>query len=501
MSRSTNIHNRTRRSFVGKYVLDSLSFGMYSHPFMILREYIQNSVDAIDEYLRGNDGRKADKGLVDIVIDGRRKSIKITDSGIGIPSRKAWHVLHDLGRSEKDGLKQRGFRGIGRLGGLGYCGALTFTTKAEREDTVSTSVWDCSRIRGSVDEKSGHLDVAAIVEQAVTFRQDRYSGSAQDHFFSVELDNVRGFRGMLLNVPAIKGYLSQVAPVPFRHEMFRFGNEIDIALRQKVPSYETYCIRVNDEVIYKPYCDRLGISQHGLEEIKGVRFCSLSNDIDLLAFCWLGELDLLGTIWPSSLVDGLRLRSGNILIGDKENLSDFYREKRFNNYMVGEVHVIDSKLLPNSRRDDFEDNARKDDLYSYFIRDIGLPYSRKIRELSAERSRQKTLEDASSLCIRVQRVLQRGYVAESQKQELVEKLKKLNGSKPESWTDQEIAALIRNVQHSKHLLSMKNTVLSIDNTNLLKYVFETIYLESNNKVQAEALISKILTDLSVSTTG
>ncbi|GAH39577.1 unnamed protein product, partial [marine sediment metagenome] len=41
---------------MGKYVLDSLSFGMYNHPFMILREYIQNSVDAIDDYLHGNDG-------------------------------------------------------------------------------------------------------------------------------------------------------------------------------------------------------------------------------------------------------------------------------------------------------------------------------------------------------------------------------------------------------------------------------------------------------------
>ena len=499
MSRSTNMHDQTHRSFLGKYVLDSLSFGMYNRPFMILREYIQNSVDAIDEYRRDDDGRKGDKGLVDIVVDGRKKSIKIIDNGTGIPSRKAWHVLHDLGRSEKDRPKQRGFRGIGRLGGLGYCEELIFTTKAEGEDIVTTSVWDCKKVRNLVDEKTDHRDVAAIVEQVVTFRQDKYSANAQDHFFSVEINNIRGSRGMLLNVPAIKNYLSQVAPVPFHQETFHFGNDIDKALRQKVPSYETYCIRVNGEAVYKPYCDRVGINQHGLEEIKGIRFISLSNDTDLLAFGWLGELGLFGTIWPSSLVDGLRLRSGNILIGDKENLSEFYREKRFNNYMVGEVHVIDSHLLPNARRDDFEDNKFRDDFYTCFIRDIGIPYSRKIREVSAERSKQKILEDANSLRDRALTIIHHGYIAESQKQEIVQKLRELNGNKQDSWTDKDVAISIRKVQNSKHLLSRKNGLPSIDNTNLLKRLFETIYRESDNKVQAEALIAKILIDISSAT--
>ena len=499
LSQSKKILYPAHRSFVGKYVLDSLSFGMYNHPFMILREYIQNSVDAIDDYLHGNDGDTGYSGLVDIIVDGRKKSIQIIDNGIGISSQKAWHMLHDLGRSEKDPLKQRGFRGIGRLGGLGYCEELTFTTKAEGEDIVSISVWDCRKLSSLVDEKTDHRDVAAIVGQVATFRQDKYSGNARDHFFSVEIGNIRSSRGMLLNVPAIKSYLSQVAPVPFHPETFHFGNDIDKTLRKKVPSYATYCIRVNGKVIYKPYCDRVGINQHGQEEIKGVRFFSLSNDTGLLAFGWLGELNLLGTIWPSSLVDGLRLRSGNILIGDKENLSELYREKRFNNYMVGEVYVVDSRLIPNSRRDDFEDNELRDDLHTCFIRDIGIPYSRKIRELSAERSRQKKLEDANSLRARAQTIIQYGYVAESQKQELVQKLRELNGIKQDSWIDKDIATLIRKVQNSKHLLSRKNSLPSINSTNLVKRVFETIYRESDNKVKAEALIARIMTGLSSST--
>ena len=34
---------------IGKHTLESLTSGMYSDPFVIYREYIQNSADSIDE--------------------------------------------------------------------------------------------------------------------------------------------------------------------------------------------------------------------------------------------------------------------------------------------------------------------------------------------------------------------------------------------------------------------------------------------------------------------
>ena len=37
---------------VGKHTLESLTSGMYSDPFVVYREYIQNSTDAIDEAYR-----------------------------------------------------------------------------------------------------------------------------------------------------------------------------------------------------------------------------------------------------------------------------------------------------------------------------------------------------------------------------------------------------------------------------------------------------------------
>jgi len=63
----------SHKAFIGKYVLESVSIGMYDHPLMAIREYIQNSADAIDEFYKtasnGADGDRA----IEIAVDGRSK--------------------------------------------------------------------------------------------------------------------------------------------------------------------------------------------------------------------------------------------------------------------------------------------------------------------------------------------------------------------------------------------------------------------------------------------
>ncbi|MFC1914891.1 ATP-binding protein, partial [Chloroflexota bacterium] len=454
---------------------------------------IQNSVDAIDEYSSNCKSYTDYTGHIDISADRNDKSIKIVDNGSGIPITRSWHSLHDLGRSAKDNQRHRGFRGIGRLGGLGYCDELVFTTKAEGESVVSKNVWDCVKIRSLINNGAGSSSISSIIEQSVTFNEDIYTGDTCDHFFSVELNNIRSKRGLLLNVPAIKNYISQVAPVPFNTESFSFANTIEKALREIVPSYETYNIRVNGEQIYKSYTDKIGIRDSGSDNIDNIRLFQLADDHNLLAFGWLGEHNFLGMILPSTLADGIRLRAGNILIGDKDTLSEFYREKRFNCYMVGEIHIVDKRLIPNSRRDNFEDTDIRDSFHSCFIRDIGIPYSKKIRELSAKRSAERRLEDAVSLCNRAKDTIKWGYIAEKQKNDIIGKLEKMNGEKPDEWSDEDMENLVNNLRHSNHILDNHNgTLTSTDILDLLKSVLDAIYLEAENKARIENLIKKIL---------
>ena len=72
---------------VGKYTLESLTTGMYSDPKIIYREYIQNSVDALESAVAAN-LLEPQSMRIDIVVDAENSYISIRDNGIGIPSRQ-----------------------------------------------------------------------------------------------------------------------------------------------------------------------------------------------------------------------------------------------------------------------------------------------------------------------------------------------------------------------------------------------------------------------------
>lgn len=94
--------------------------GMYADPYVVFREYIQNSVDSVDEAVRvGVLLRGAEQIVVKLV--PTEQQIVISDNGLGIPSAEAEKTLISIGNSQKSSENSRGFRGIGRLSALSYC--------------------------------------------------------------------------------------------------------------------------------------------------------------------------------------------------------------------------------------------------------------------------------------------------------------------------------------------------------------------------------------------
>lgn len=84
-------------------------------------------------------------------------------------------------------------------------------------------------------------------------------------------------------------------------------------------------------------------------------------------------------------IKGIRIRQGNILIGDENTLRKCYKEERFNSWMVGELLVFNEDIIPNTRRDDYEKNSAYKELLSQFT-EWANEMSRQIRHRSYERS-------------------------------------------------------------------------------------------------------------------
>src|SRR5882757_2305514 len=105
---------------VGKDILDLISTSMYVDPMTIYREYVQNAADAIDEARVQGLLQTNELGAVAVAVDAVARSICIRDNGTGIPWSRFVRQLSALGASGKRGSRARGFRGVGRLAGLGY---------------------------------------------------------------------------------------------------------------------------------------------------------------------------------------------------------------------------------------------------------------------------------------------------------------------------------------------------------------------------------------------
>lgn len=374
----------------GMYLLETLTSGMYNDPLSIYREYIQNSVDSIDQ-----SDRPPKEAEIKIELNPFQKSVTIYDNGDGIPTKTAESTLSSIGSSGKFGTQQRGFRGIGRLGGIAFAKKVIFRTTAIGESVISTQEWDCENLRKLLrTPEHSSMTIEGLFSRVSIFSQQKDTSIKKVSFFEVQLLDVESFRDYIFDIQRIKKYLVQVAPLPFDPKRFSFHEEVQRFLTENVPMYGEYKITLNDEQLFRPYSDELSItSKQRNDQIEAVKLFTLKYNGTALAYGWYGKRrDFLGSIRKGAAVSGLRVKVGNLQVGDQHLLDHCFRENRFNSYTVGEIHVCDQSLLPNSRRDDFVDNKEKAVLFNLIEREIGLPLSKEIRRQSRAQAKRKAFK-------------------------------------------------------------------------------------------------------------
>lgn len=135
---------------IGKDLLQMFMLQLYSDPRCIYREYIQNSLDAINEAVKLGILSKKKDGQVVINID--KDFIKVEDNGTGIKAENAAKTLMDVANSIKNGIDTAGQFGIGRLSGGGYCKTLEFCTSYQGEATSTVVSMDINKLRTIIND-------------------------------------------------------------------------------------------------------------------------------------------------------------------------------------------------------------------------------------------------------------------------------------------------------------------------------------------------------------
>lgn len=381
---------------IGKYTLESLTNGMYATPLDLYREYIQNSVDSIDEAIK-NGLDKKESFYLDISVCKEEKAIRIFDNGTGIEQQYAVKCLIDIGNSNKNRINSRGFRGIGRLAGLGYCNQLVFTTSFVGESYKTIVEFDAQKLGLLLMDRNSNIQSAnEVLEQVITVK--KLPEKAKRHYFLVELKNVKN-AAILLDEVKVKDYLLQYAPLRYSNE-FKWQNPIKEKAKINGCDIKSYIVTLNGEELYKPYRDSF-ISdriQKYDDVIKDIEVVTFYRNEKLSAILWCAKSNYYGTIIDNA-VKGIRIRQGNILIGNHLTCNSFFREERFNGWLIGEIHILDEDLIVNARRDDFERN----EAYDWFVEKIKewtAKQSKEIRQVSYERNlslKNKALVEAEQL--------------------------------------------------------------------------------------------------------
>ena len=345
------------KTVIGKDVIESLTLGMYEDSRFVYREYIQNSADQIDKAVEAGILKDRGDGRINIEISPDGRSISIHDNATGIRTEEVTDVLKNIAQSNKDRAKDKGFRGIGRLGGLGYCDRLVFETSFKGEDNKTILTWDAKHLKQIINDRSKKEEATEVIDKITTSKVEKEK--ADQHYFKVTLEGVTN--NGLLSKKDIVTYLSMVAPVPY-NKGFMFRNHIYGELNKVKLSLDEYNVYVNTDQVFKAYTTSIYEGEDGnkkrIDEISSLQYITIyGKDERLLGWGWYGISNFTKQIpAKGNVARGLRLRKGNIQIGSENCLVKLFKESRGSYYFFGEVHAFDEDLIPNARRDYFLEN-------------------------------------------------------------------------------------------------------------------------------------------------
>lgn len=405
-----------RSQLVGTDLLGLVTAGINTNPLTLYREYIQNAADATEQLT------DPEKQVVEIFVDVTNRNLTIRDKGPGLSFQQAKDALIPVARSDKHVSADRGFRGIGRLSGLAFCQSVAFITRSNANDPATQVTWNGTKMRSCMAQK---LPLGDTISQCVSIERLQ-ADKMPEHFFEVRVQGVhRHAAADVLNVNAVKTYIGEVCPVPFATEfpykqqiskIFEPGQaplELDIHLNQERLDNPSPINR-----LHGPHVPLAAERTDDFVDLEKIEIPALGGE-KFAAVGWVAHTSYAGALPVHARIRGLRARVGNIQVGDETAFDHLFSETRFNRWCLGEIHVLDPRVVPNGARTYFETNVHLRSLENHLIvlcRQIEQRCRMASKRRNLSKKYQSFVEDIAATCD----LVDSGYLSVSAAEHLIE---------------------------------------------------------------------------------
>ena len=194
-----------------------------------------------------------------------------------------------------------------------------------------------------------HVDARTAI-QACTTVQSLPNDHWPDRFFQVTIDGVtRHAASTILNHNAVRSYIGEVCPVPMA-SYFPLAGEIRDFLTAHT-DYFVLDVRLNGDQapIVRPFGQAIPLTDDysAAYERLETRIIPQVDQDQPAAVLWLAHTPYAGSVSRQLGIRGFRSRVGNIQIGSDDIFEHLFHETRFNGWCVGEVHIVDSRIVPS----------------------------------------------------------------------------------------------------------------------------------------------------------
>lgn len=378
------------RPYIGSYVLETLTTGMYGESRNALREYVQNSFDAIRAAVSGG-ALGPDEGRIHVLVSDAN-TIVIADNGMGLSVSAAFGTLTAVGASKKNLDRDAGFRGIGRLAGIAFCNTLTFSTKTSGEDSETVVTFNCRGLRKGMSSDGGSQELVDLLQEHVKVKRNEV-GKVHDHYMVVTLRGLSLAPPEFKDLDLVRDYLAETSPIAFDPNWER-GVQIEAEAQKPGKLIEhtaLYVGRTRETAtpVYKAYSNSYAVKG----DTASIAELQYHHGADSTWWAWVALPDKPAII-SDAIVHGLRIRVKNIQIDGTRIFDELFAKQkpsyeRFNKYYVGEVYIDAGVLVPNARRDGFEDNAAWTMIKGQLLAVLCKPLATRAYDLSKHRQQEQ----------------------------------------------------------------------------------------------------------------